>query len=99
VILAGLAMLCSGVFIAQTANSSNLRVAAPAGARVTAAGLYITSYYMGGTAAGVVPGIFWSLGKWPACVAFIVAMELIALTIALVSWRTPRQVARELPVG
>jgi len=99
VILAGLAMLCSGVFIAQTANSSNLRVAAPAGARVTAAGLYITSYYMGGTAAGVVPGIFWALGKWPACVAFIVAMELIALTIALVSWRTPRQLATELPVA
>ena len=97
VILAGLAMLCSGVFIAQTANSSNLRVAAPAGTRVTAAGLYITSYYMGGTAAGVVPGIFWALGKWPACVAFIVAMELIALTIALVSWRTPRAVPAELP--
>jgi len=24
------------------------------------------------TAAGVVPGAFWALGKWPACVAFIV---------------------------
>lgn len=99
VIIAGLAMLCSGVFIAQTANSSNLRVAAPAGARVTAAGLYITLYYMGGTAAGVVPGVFWALGKWPACVAFIVVMELIALTIALVSWRTPRLEAAESPAA
>ena len=35
--------------------------------------LYITCYYLGGTAAGVVPGAFWALGKWPACVAFIVA--------------------------
>ncbi len=90
VIILGLAMLSSGVFVAQTAASSNLRLAAPAGARVTAAGLYITCYYLGGTAAGVVPGFLWALGKWPACAAFIVAMQVVALTIALIGWRTPR---------
>jgi len=90
VIVLGLALLSSGVFIAQTASQSHLRVAAPPGARVTAAGLYITCYYLGGTAAGVVPGAFWALGKWPACVAFIVTMQLAALTIALVGWRTPK---------
>ena len=90
VIIVGLALLSSGVFIAQTASSSHLRVAAPAGARVTAAGLYVTFYYLGGTAAGVVPGAFWALGKWPACVAFIVAMQAAALAIALVGWRTPK---------
>ena len=90
VIIVGLAMLSSGVFITQTANSSHLRVAAPPGTRVTAAGLYLTCYYLGGTAAGVVPGAFWALGKWPACVAFIVAMQLIAFTIALIAWRTPK---------
>lgn len=88
-VIAGLAMLSSGVFIAQTASQSHLRVAAPPGARVTAAGLYIAFYYLGGTAAGVVPGAFWAFGKWPACVAFIVVMQFIALTIALVGWRTP----------
>lgn len=90
VVIAGLALLCTGVFIAQTASSSHLRVAAPAGARVTAAGLYITCYYLGGAAAGVVPGAFWALGGWPACVGFIVAMQAVGLTIALVGWRTPR---------
>ncbi len=89
VVIVGLAMLSSGVFVAQTASQSHLRVAAPPGARVTAAGLYITCYYLGGTAAGVVPGAFWALGKWPACVAFIAAMQLVALTIALVGWREP----------
>jgi MFS family permease len=89
VVIAGLAMLSSGVFIAQTASSSHLRVAAPAGARVTAAGLYITCYYLGGAAAGVVPGVFWALGKWPACVGFIVAMQAAGLAIALVGWRAP----------
>ena len=87
IVILGLAMLSSGVFIAQTASQSHLREAAPPGARVTAAGLYITCYYLGGTAAGVVPGAFWAFGKWPACVAFIVAMQLIALGIALVGWR------------
>ena len=89
VVIVGLAMLSSGVFVAQTASQSHLRVAAPSGARVTAAGIYITCYYLGGTAAGVVPGAFWAFGKWPACVAFIVAMQLLALTIALIGWREP----------
>jgi MFS family permease len=89
IVIVGLAMLSSGVFIAQTASQSHLRVAAPPGTRVTAAGIYITCYYLGGTAAGVVPGAFWAFGKWPACVAFIVFMQIIALSIALVGWRTP----------
>jgi predicted MFS family arabinose efflux permease len=90
VIILGLTMLSTGVFISQTASQSHLRVAAPSGARVTAAGLYLTCYYLGGTAAGVVPGAFWALGKWPACVAFIVAMQAVALTIALIGWRAPK---------
>jgi YNFM family putative membrane transporter len=90
VVILGLTLLSSGVFIAQTASQSHLRVASPPGLRLTAAGLYLTCYYLGGTAAGVVPGIFWSLGKWPACVAFIVAMQAVALSIALVGWRTPK---------
>jgi len=92
IVILGLTLLSSGVFIAQTATQSHLRVAAPAGLRVTAAGLYITCYYLGGTAAGVLPGAFWALGKWPACVAFIVAMQAVALTIALLGWRAPRAV-------
>lgn len=90
VVILGLTMLSSGVFISQTASQSHLRIAAPPGSRVKAAGLYLTCYYLGGTAAGVVPGAFWALGKWPACVAFIVAMQTVALTIALVGWRTPK---------
>jgi len=90
VVIVGLTLVSSGVFISQTASQSHLRVAAPPGSRVTAAGLYMTCYYFGGTAAGVVPGAFWALGKWPACAAFIVAMEAVALTIALIGWRTPK---------
>jgi YNFM family putative membrane transporter len=90
IIVLGLALVSSGVFVAQTAAQSHLRVAAPPGARVTAAGLYMTCYYFGGTAAGVVPGAFWALGKWPACAAFIVAMQAVALAVALIGWQTPK---------
>jgi YNFM family putative membrane transporter len=92
--IAGLALLSSGVFIAQTASSSHLRVAAPAGSRVAAAGLYLTFYYLGGAAAGVAPGIFWAMGGWPACVGFILAMQALALGIALVGWRRKPVAAR-----
>lgn len=88
VVIAGLTLLSTGVFIAQTASSSHLRVAAPTGSRVTAAGLYVTCYYLGGATSGVLPGAFWAIGGWPACVAFIVAMQIIALIIALLGWRT-----------
>jgi predicted MFS family arabinose efflux permease len=91
VVILGLTLLSSGVFVSQTASQSHLRVAAPPEARVTAAGLYMTCYYVGGTAAGVVPGAFWALGKWPACVAFIVVMQGCALAIALAGWRTPKE--------
>jgi MFS transporter, YNFM family, putative membrane transport protein len=96
-VIVGLTMLSTGVFISQTASQSHLRVAAPPGARVTAAGLYLTCYYLGGTAAGVVPGLFWALGKWPACVGFIAAMQAVALTIALVGWRTT-EMAQTIPL-
>jgi MFS family permease len=89
VVILGLTLVSTGVFIAQTASQSHLRVAAPHGSRVIAAGLYMSCYYLGGTAAGIVPGAFWALGKWPACAAFIIAMQALALAIALIGWRTP----------
>jgi YNFM family putative membrane transporter len=91
VVIVGLTLLSTGVFIAQTTLSSHLRVAAPPGARVTAAGAYLTCYYLGGATAGVLPGIFWDIGGWPACVAFIVAMLIVALSIALIGWRKPTE--------
>lgn len=87
VILVGLTMVSCGLFIAQTAAQSHLRLAAPAELRVTATGIYLTCYYLGGTAAGILPGYFWELGKWPACVGFITAVVLVALAIAMAGWR------------
>jgi MFS transporter, YNFM family, putative membrane transport protein len=91
VVLAGLGLVCTGVFIAQATANSFLRIAAPAGGRASAAGLYICCYYIGGTVGGVLPAYMWSLGKWPACVALIACELAVTLVIALVGWRMPKQ--------
>jgi MFS transporter, YNFM family, putative membrane transport protein len=91
VVLGGLGLVCSGVFIAQATSNTFLRVAAPAGGRASAAGLYICCYYIGGTVGGVLPAYMWSLGKWPACVALIAFVLAVTLGIALVGWKMPQQ--------
>ncbi len=66
-VVAGLAVCCTGVFVAQAAASSYIGVAARTN-RALAVGLYVTFYYAGGSAGGAFPGLLWSRGGWPACV-------------------------------
>ena len=87
VIFPGLGLLCSGVFIAQSTSTSFLRMAAPAGGRTSAAGLYLACYYIGGTLAGVVPGYLWKIGGWPACVALVEIVLVVMLALAWIGWR------------
>lgn len=87
VILPGLGLVCAGVFVAQTTATSFLRMAAPPGGRVSAAGLYLSCYYIGGTLGAVVPSYFWSMGGWRACVFLSMAVLLATLGITLAGWR------------
>lgn len=86
-IVLGLVLCSSGVFISQTAAMSYLREAAPAGARVAAAGMYLCFYYVGGTAAGIVPDYVWRIGGWPACVALTGSIQCITIMLVLFGWR------------
>ena len=83
----GLSLASSGVFIAQTCANSFLRDAAAADNRVSAAGMYICSYYIGGTVGGVLPGLAWKHAGWPGCVALICILLLIAGATAFFGWR------------
>lgn len=87
IIMVGLALCSSGVFIAQAAAISYLRRAAPAGARVSAAGLYLSCYYIGGTVAGIIPGYAWRMGGWAACVALAAAVQVLTFMLILFGWR------------
>jgi predicted MFS family arabinose efflux permease len=90
----GLSLASSGIFIAQTCANSFLRDAAPDGSRVSAAGMYICSYYAGGTFGGVLPGLLWKQMGWPGCIALICCFLLAAGLTAFFGW-TPRQIEED----
>jgi YNFM family putative membrane transporter len=83
----GLAVTGTGVFIAQTCANSFLRDAAPAGTRVSAAGMYICSYYIGGTVGGILPGLVWRYGGWPGCAAITSLVLIVAGFLTFFGWR------------
>jgi YNFM family putative membrane transporter len=45
---------------------------------------------MGSSVAGAAGGLFWSIGRWTGVIAFVGAMLLVALGIAIVGTREPR---------
>jgi len=66
-VVTGLALCSSAIFVCQAATASYLGHIAGK-SRASAAGLYSSFYYAGGTAGAAVPALAWSLGGWPACV-------------------------------
>ena len=94
----GLAIEASGLFVAQTCANSFLRDAAPVGSRVSAAGMYICSYYIGGTVGGILPGLFWKIGGWPGCVALVIVVLLVAASAAIFGWRPESAAPDPIPL-
>ena len=84
VVIAGLAVFSSGVFIVQAAATVQTGAIA-ARARSSAAGLYVTVYYLGGAAGATVTDWFWQRWGWPGCAAFLGVGALVSLTLAMLS--------------
>ena len=93
----GLAATSSGVFIAQTCANSFIRDAAPMGGRVSAAGMYICCYYVGGTVGGMLPGLVWRAAGWSGCVALIAGVLMVAGVTTWFGWQH-RPVPDPIPV-
>ncbi len=87
VVVLGLALICTGVFISQACATSYLREATPFGGRAAAIGLYVCCYYIGGTVGGVVPSYAWKLGGWPACVVLVAAVQAVTISVAIWGWK------------
>jgi MFS transporter, YNFM family, putative membrane transport protein len=82
-VVTGLALLAVGAFSCQTTASSQVGKAAGA-ARSSAAGLYVSLYYLGGCVGSVIPGLLWHWVAWPGCVAIMVCVQAFT---AFVAWR------------
>jgi len=84
VVIAGLAVFSSGVFIAQAA--ATVQTGAIAGrARSSAAGLYVTVYYLGGAAGATATDWFWHRWGWPGCASFLACGAVASLGLAILS--------------
>jgi len=84
-IVIGLGLMSTGVFASQTASQGYVGVIAHA-RRSTAAALYLTVYYTAGGLGAVLPAVVWSRGGWPATVALVLAVQLIAAALAATRW-------------
>ena len=85
VILAGLTLCAMCGMICQAVSTSAVTATAQVG-RSSAVGLYVTSFYVGGSAGAFLPGLAWQSYGWPAAVAMTLAMLLTMALIVAFGW-------------
>jgi YNFM family putative membrane transporter len=86
-IITGLALFSSGIFIFQAVGTVQTGIVAKR-ARSSAAGLYVTFYYIGGSLGAIVTGWTWLANGWRACVFLLMGVAGIAVGLAYLSSRT-----------
>jgi predicted MFS family arabinose efflux permease len=86
VIVFGLLMITGSGFYVQVCCQSFVATHAREG-NSSAVGLYVTSFYIGGSFGGLIPGLLWSSAGWPGVVGLIVAMLLIMAGLVRFAWR------------
>jgi predicted MFS family arabinose efflux permease len=86
VIIAGLAVAASGGFIVQATSTGYVALTAESG-RTSAIGFYATTYYVGGSVGAILPGLTWNAGGWPACVAMVIAMQMLMAVVIVFAWK------------
>lgn len=76
--------LCAGCGMLCQAISTGYVTATAREGRSSAVGLYVTSFYIGGSAGAFLPGLAYEFSGWTACVALTLGMlVLMALTVML----------------
>src|SRR5262252_4620917 len=91
VIVLGLA-LCAGCGMLCQATSTGYVTASANEGRSSAIGLYVSSFYIGGSVGGEMAGVFWNQAGWPAVVALsAVVLTIMGLIVAFVWSARPPQ--------
>lgn len=81
VIVIGLAIMSTGVFITQSATISYIAMNVKKG-RSLASGLYYMAYYAGGTMGAWLGGLAYARGAWSMTVWLLLFVQVLALIIA-----------------
>jgi YNFM family putative membrane transporter len=91
-IILGLAIGAGCGLICQAISTAYVTITAKTG-RSSAVGLYVTSFYVGGSFGAALGGVAWTYGAWPGCVVLVVALLLIMAGIVHFAW------ARRVPAA
>lgn len=84
-ILLGLVLSSAGVFIVQSLATATVPRLAR-GARSAAVGLYLTSYYFGGSVGASLPASLWPFAGWHGCVLLVLLVQGAAAVLVHRTW-------------
>jgi predicted MFS family arabinose efflux permease len=84
-IIAGLILCAACGMLCQTVSTGYVTAIAKEG-RSSAVGLYVTSFYVGGSMGALLPGLAWDAAGWPACVAMVAAVLVAMAAIAALAY-------------
>ena len=71
--------------VCQAISTGYVTLSAKEG-RSSAVGLYVSIYYVGGSAGAFITGFAWTAAGWTGCVAVIVLVQVIIAAIVAVTW-------------
>ncbi len=91
-IVVGLAISAGCGLICQAISTGYVTITAKVG-RSSAVGLYVTSFYIGGSFGAACGGLAWTIGGWPACAALVAMMLIMMAGIVIFGW------ARRVPAS
>lgn len=89
VIILGLTLFAATGFVCQACSTSYVAITAKEGPS-TAVGLYVTCYYIGGSAGAALGGVAWNIGGWDAVAALIAAVLAVIAMIVATVWERDR---------
>jgi MFS transporter, YNFM family, putative membrane transport protein len=88
-IVVGLIICATCGMVCQAISTGYVITTAKEG-RSSAAGLYASSFYVGGSAGAFLIGFVWNAAGWTGCVAAIVAVQVVMAVIVATAWERSR---------
>jgi MFS transporter, YNFM family, putative membrane transport protein len=89
-VIAGL-VLCAGCSLLTQAVSTGYVTITASEGRSSAVGLYVTSFYVGGSLGAFLPGLTWDRLGWPMVIAEVWVVLAIMATAIAVAWPSEPQ--------
>jgi MFS transporter, YNFM family, putative membrane transport protein len=89
VVIVGLTICAICGMVCQAVSTGYVITTAKEG-RSSAAGLYASTFYIGGSAGAFLIGFVWQATGWTGCVAAIVAIQVLMAVVVALAWERSR---------